>query len=318
MPRDLDKVAVRLHVAQPRSHVHHRYRLGRSGILVLVIVALTAASAAAARWAPWSPLNSCLFCGTPDTPAELRTARAERDAAIISGVRAAGAPRAAGAIAGRPQAEIAAPLTGVQQQAAPAPAAADSRHEWQPWGTGSAFRRDSAASTSGLGGLSRLMSPSNSGGGSTVNTSTAAQEPAPVSGEAEKLQATPQLPSPSPASAPPSEPGPPAPPASNSKPALVPPAPGGYTPPTRPTVDLSPPPLTPPASPPTEPFHEHETPPPPPFVPLQPTGPLDTNGPTATLPTGGTPSPNPEPGSILLLGTGVIALLGALRRRRML
>ena len=295
--------------------MHYRNRLGRSGILVLVIVGLTAASAAAARWVPWAPLNSCLFCGTPNAPGELAAVRAEREAGGTVAMRgSAGRPGVAGAIADRARPQIPpAPQNGVGQNAA----SADSRHEWQPWGTGSAFHTGGTAeSTPSLGGLSRLMSMSISGGGSSVNTPPASQSPEFLPGEAEKLSAT----SPPPPSAPPSEPGPVPPSERNGTPAPIPPGPGGYTPPTRPTGDLSPtPPATPRGSPdPTDPFHEHDTPPPAPFVPPRPDGPLDTNGPTATLPTGGSPSPNPEPGSILLLGTGVIAVLGVLRRRRVL
>jgi hypothetical protein len=68
--------------------------------------------------------------------------------------------------------------------------------------------------------------------------------------------------------------------------------------------------------PPTDSFHEHENDPvndPPPNVLPDPGG---TGG--GSGPGGDDLSPTPEPGSMLLIGTGLIGILGALRRHRLL
>jgi hypothetical protein len=310
-------MATRLHMPLPRcAHVRYRYTVARLGILALVIVGLAAASAAATRWTPWSPLNSCLFCGTSDATGAAAVARAGRDAAGTSGARATPGKRSTVRSIADPSAQpiAAAPLNGVRQDTASV--ADGSRHEWQPWATGSAFRGPGGAEGSNaLGGLSRLMSMSISGGGSSVNTSASTTSSANGSGVAVKLEPAPSAaaarPAPEPApsaSAPPS--------GSNSRTdaavqaptpmptaAQLPPGSGAFTPPTGgPHATAS--------------FNEQNTPPPPPFMPTPPGGALDSNDPSGTLATGGSPSPTPEPGSILLLGTGVVGVLAELRRRR--
>jgi len=68
----------------------------------------------------------------------------------------------------------------------------------------------------------------------------------------------------------------------------------------------------------TDPFHEHEAPPPDPF---HGPGGFDPGTPGGKGPsTGGSGkvSPAPEPGSILLFGTGLLGILGVMRQRRLL
>ena len=79
----------------------------------------------------------------------------------------------------------------------------------------------------------------------------------------------------------------------------------------------APSPASPTASAPTNPFDGHADSPANPFVPPAPGGALDPGGPGAHAGGGGSaPSANPEPASIFLIGTGLLALVTELRRRR--
>jgi hypothetical protein len=71
------------------------------------------------------------------------------------------------------------------------------------------------------------------------------------------------------------------------------------------------------AAPATDPFHEHQTPPPDPF---HGPGAFDPGTPGGGHIAGGgsSVSATPEPGAVLLLGTGFLSILGVLRKRRLL
>jgi len=70
----------------------------------------------------------------------------------------------------------------------------------------------------------------------------------------------------------------------------------------------------------TDPFHEHEAPPPDPF---RGPGGFDPGTPGGGRPSGGSGgggrvAATPEPGSILLFGTGLLGVLGVMRQRRLI
>jgi PEP-CTERM motif-containing protein len=96
--------------------------------------------------------------------------------------------------------------------------------------------------------------------------------------------------------------------------APLPPAAGGFTPTVVATVAV----VTPAAGPDLiAPFQEQNKPTPAAFLPPAPSGPLSSSDPGGTLAVDSiTPSATPEPASMLLIATGLAAIVGELRRRR--
>jgi len=317
--------------------VGHRKSLSRLALLVVALVAVSAAATAAMRWTNWSPLNSCLFCGGLRGSEPPARAASPSGGEGTSGVRASDSRRADGTAFDASGAPIGlAAVNGTSDGSRPADS---SRPDWQPWSTSSIRGESGGASATALGGLSRLMSMSITGGASAIRPSTTptpappivekTEPPAPAAAAPPAPAPTPETPpTPAPpAPAPPNLPDPPLPPnlpdpplppgpTPSPSPAPLPPDPGGNTP-TIPNVVPSAPPVVP-VVPPTDPFHEHTTNPPDPFVPPPPTGPLDPNDPGGVTPTGSAPSPTPEPGSMLLVATGLAGVFAELRRRRVI
>jgi len=246
---------------------------------VFVVVILGSAAAVAAMWDSFAPPNACLFCSGPEQyTATLggAAAPAEAGGGVRSDLRAAGK---------RAEADMA-PLPGMPPAIAyngdgGSGRSAGSRSGWQPWGNGSDSRGFNASGSGGpsvgMGGLWRLMTLAHrSHEGGIGGGSSSTKTHTPRAAR----------------SSPGARPGP--------RPA---PAPS---------------PASPTASAPTNPFDGHADGPSNPFVPPAPGGALDPGGAGGTHSGGGgsAPSANPEPASILLIGTGLLALVTELRRRR--
>ena len=291
----------------------YRNRLGRYVGLLIVLIGLAAVTTTATRWTGWSPLNSCLYCGASpasgpsDADARVRGGAAKRTLAARLGLSSNRAESDAA-----PSTVASAALSTANGNGSLSRSA--SGDAWQPWGNAARSRGSASADGTVVGDLSRLMASTTVSGGSAVRSPVAT--PSPYQAE-HKAGPEPEhhLPSP-PAQPPAAEHGSPGPGGHESpRPTLaVPepltPGPGGWTPPAHNPPHAEPPPTTP--------FHEHENPPPAPFVPPAPAGVLGPNEGSGAFPTDGSPSPNPEPASLLLIATGVAAVYGELRRRRVM
>jgi cell division septation protein DedD len=282
-----------------------------SRILFVSVGCLFVAAAAVAgmRLRSWAPADACLFCVTPEADATSTAALDGRATAGANGLAANHAGAGGGFTAS------ALPPTAVSTNGSTASgrvSASGSRRSWQPWGNASGSLRsysgNSGAPSASRGGLWRLMNLTRPGSHGTQEATVAQnlERPAP------QVRAPRKPSSPAPPAAKPSAPS------ATAPPAATPPA----SPDPLPTPTATPAPPAPPTAfvPPTDPFHEHDKPLPDPFAAPAPNGPLDpgSNGPGPGLPGGRDPSPTPEPGSIFLIGTGLVGIFGALRQRRLL
>jgi hypothetical protein len=302
--------------------VRYTQLLGRRGILVAAIVTFAAGTAAASRWTPWSPLNSCLFCGSSESKAAPDAQRAASSAAVHSTIARDSSSAHTHVLADAPDRLL--PLAaGSAGSSARAGSDADdragsdeARHDWEPWVTRESAGANNPDSSLMARGFSQLASSTITGGGSVVHRPSSA----PSSAQGNNSDPGDQGEDNPPAHDPPENHTSPTPnpttPTPNHPPTLgpapLPPAGGGSTPTTAPGPTAAPNP--------TDPFHSHDTPPPSAFVPPAPHGPLGPNDPApgGLLPTGSAPEVAPEPGSMLLLATGLAVAFGELRRRRVL
>jgi PEP-CTERM motif-containing protein len=275
-----------------------------------VIVILGVAAAATAMWNRYAPPDACLFCAAPEhyetalntTPDAVATTGA-------SDMRRTGQYAAADSSA-VPGASAAPSSHGGSSAALHG----DARRSWQPWETGSGAHGfpssgGMSAPSVGMGGLWRLMSLAHRAPDPLPAAPSPKPAPLPRAAAAPRPSPTPAPAHTAPAPNPPSATSPPTPAPDPIPPSAVPPIPSPEPTPPLPPSGVAPP---------TSPFNDHTTPPADPFVPPPPSGSLDPGGPGGTGTSGSGPAATPEPASLLLIGTGLVALLTELRRRRVI
>ena len=282
--------------------------------VVFTVGALAVASAAAATipWQTWKPVTACLLCGVQDSgeAVVVRPTDAARD--VGSGFVSSHARSSASTYAPDSVSTPTAETKSLSRDSSSSRFAAAPRG-WQPWGSGSESNRFASSGFSGpsapQGGLWRLMSlhPHHGAGSAASSTiHTVAHGSSPAASRPVKAPPAPHhSPSPSSGSSPSS-------PASGST--------GTNATSTTSSGDSG---SAMAGVPPTDPFHEHQTQPPDPFHgpgfdPGAPAGGPGSIGGGGKGLGGGRVSAAPEPGSILLLSTGLLGIFGTLRKRRLI
>jgi PEP-CTERM motif len=299
-------------------HLKHTAR--RTAFTVIAILGV--AAAATATWNQYAPPSVCLYCATPEhyetavtiSPRTLATTGVETRRGSME------TPRSTSKVL--PDISSAPPShdrDGAVQ--------ADAPRGWQPWDDTSTPHTVNLSGGGplwlGLGELRGMMAVSHyaepSGGIATARP-PAAQEPRSTTDEPQEAERPAPQPSTQPAPSPSGSSTPNGPPPNRGPGVAPPPGPtSAPEPPGGPPPAAGPPAATPSNAPPTNPFVGHTTPPADPFVPPAPKGLLDPAGPGGGTGTGGSgPAATPEPASVLLIGTGLVALLTNLRRRRLI
>ena len=277
---------------------------------VFTLAALAVASAAAAtiHWQTSMPDAGCLLCGARDSSGAMLQTSPNADRSIAGGIGSYARNSAGTYVPGPMMPDMGSDKSG----GASSPSRAGSAPKgWQPWGSGSNSPRGSSSGSSGpsasLGGMWRLMSlsrPGHQNGGASVAT------PAAAAGRVKPPAASRPVKAPAPAKPHASAPGPGSASATGSTSTDAGLPAGSDLPPSGSASSGG--------APSTDPFHEHQAPPPDPF---RGPGGFNPGAPGAGRAPGGgagNVSATPEPGSILLIGTGLLGVLGVLRKRRAL